>query len=318
MIAAILLILIAGFRPVGIDGDSLSYVEFISNFSQEHNYFNKEPAFIFIVYINELIFGGNTQSFFFAFALIGVSINLFAIRRISLYPIFSLFVYIALFFVLHEMTQIRAGVASAIFLLSIQNLVNRERKQYFIKCFIAFMFHFSSLVMIPIYFINPKKFNKNFYIILPFLGLLLFQFLSFSMLIRVLSSIPSDSIVSVLSAYEYVYYLGDQPQAKLLNAFYISNLVFYFILVFRVRRLDSNFAVACTKVMGYSLFSLPAFFAFPVFAFRLSEFLNVVLILMIPHSIDLFKQRRTATALLGLWLFTYFLFIMVGKNLTII
>lgn len=67
------------------------------------------------------------------YAILGVTLKLIAIRRYSLLPIFSIFTYISMYFILHEMTQIRAGVATAIFLFALEDIKDRNLKGYVFK-----------------------------------------------------------------------------------------------------------------------------------------------------------------------------------------
>jgi len=168
----ILLILIAGLRPIGIDRDSLSYVEVLGVDFAIANFIDKEPMFWIINEFNKYVFGGNVNTFFLIFAILGVSLKLFAIRKYSLLPILSIYTYICLYFVLHEMTQIRAGVATAIFLLALEDIKNRNFKSYLFKTVLAMLFHYSAIIMLLVYFMNPDKLNVKLYFILPILGIL--------------------------------------------------------------------------------------------------------------------------------------------------
>lgn len=133
ILVGILLILVAGLRPIGIDGDSLNYVGVLHVSLSEANFIDKEPTFWIINELNKILFGGNEQTFFLIFAILGVSLKLLAIKKLSLLPFYSIFVYICLYFILHEMTQIRVGVATAIFLLAIPDIYNRNFKTFLFK-----------------------------------------------------------------------------------------------------------------------------------------------------------------------------------------
>lgn len=56
---------------------------------------------------NQLLLGGNDQIFFLIYAILGVTIKIIAINRLSSFTLLSVYLYICLYFVLHEMTQIR-------------------------------------------------------------------------------------------------------------------------------------------------------------------------------------------------------------------
>jgi len=64
IVIGILLILIAGLRPIGIDRDSLNYASLLNISLSEGNFLDKEPAFWIINEFNKILFGGNEQTFF--------------------------------------------------------------------------------------------------------------------------------------------------------------------------------------------------------------------------------------------------------------
>lgn len=94
-----------------------------------------EPTFEIISYLTNF----NERIVFFIYAL-AVSIKFLAIRQISKFPFLSIFTYISLYFVLLEMTQIRAGVAIGIFLLSIKDIYNRNLINFSLKIIAATLF----------------------------------------------------------------------------------------------------------------------------------------------------------------------------------
>ncbi|NCB11587.1 MAG: EpsG family protein [Erysipelotrichia bacterium] len=171
ILIGILLILIAGLRPIGIDGDSLNYISVLHLSLSEANFIDKEPTFWIINELNKILFAGNDQTFFLIFAIIGVSLKLYVIRQYSISPILSLLTYISMFFILHEMTQIRSGVAIGFVFWALFDLVQKRNVSFLIKILIATLFHYSAIVMLILYFLSRNKINCFFYFSLPFVGL---------------------------------------------------------------------------------------------------------------------------------------------------
>ena len=56
---ALLLIFIAGFRPIGLDRDSPNYVSLLNIPFSQANFLDKEPAFWMLVEINRVLFSSN-------------------------------------------------------------------------------------------------------------------------------------------------------------------------------------------------------------------------------------------------------------------
>lgn len=213
---ALLLIFIAGFRPIGLDRDSPNYVSLLNIPFSQANFLDKEPAFWMLVEINRVLFSSNERTFFLIFAIIGVSLKILAINRLSSMPFLSLWAYICLYFILHEMTQIRAGVASGIFLLAIQDIVNRNLKKFIIKVLFASLFHYSAIVMLPLYFLNLRKISI-IYFFLPVIGLFLAYFgLSKILLLNFTDFLP-EFLSYKLRIYLSLLELGEYKEIHIFN-----------------------------------------------------------------------------------------------------
>ncbi|EME1727180.1 EpsG family protein, partial [Cronobacter sakazakii] len=89
-VVGLALILISGFRPIGLDRDSINYAGMIYAGINDSYELGREPAFILLQYINEVIFTGSITTFFLLFAMVSIGIKLHAIKKISSSPILSL------------------------------------------------------------------------------------------------------------------------------------------------------------------------------------------------------------------------------------
>lgn len=318
ILMGIVLILIAGLRPIGIDGDSLNYVSILHVSLSNANFIDKEPSFWIIDDMNKILFGGNEQTFFLIFAVIGVSLKLLAIKKMSLSPIFSIFTYICLYFILHEMTQIRVGVASAIFLLAIPDIYNRNFKIFLFKTVLAMTFHYSAIMMLPIYFLNPYKMNFKILIFLPLIAIIsmLVSVEILTILTDLLPVLP-DFIADKINIYILLLDNGKFNNINVLNFYYGSLLIIYYSMLLHYRHFKSHYDILFIKIFGLMLFLFYFFSSLPVLAFRVSEFFGVILIILIPHFALIFKQKTISKIPLMLWLTIYFITIMIFQNLNI-
>jgi len=313
ILIGIVLILIAGLRPIGLDRDSLNYINALN---ESVNLLDKEPFFWIIAKFNKILFGGNERTFFIIFAILGVTINLLAIKRLSLVPAFSIFTYICLYFVLHEMTQIRIGVASGIFLLSIPDVYNRNFKAFLFKTVLATMFHYSAIIMLLVYFLNPHKINFKFFFFLPLIGI--FSIVVGSNVISILNFLSlylPDFLSYKLELYIHLLDKGIMSKINVLNFYYGSLLIFYYIMISYYKYFKSKYDILLLKILGFMLFFFYFLSPVPAFAFRVSGFFGVALIILIPHLALIFKQKTIAKIPLILWLSIYFIFIMVFRIL---
>jgi len=314
----IALILLAGLRPIGIDKDSLNYAGIIGLSFTDIGFISKEPGFLFINEINNFLFGGDVQTFFLIFAALGVTLKLLAIKKLSLLPFLSILAYVLLYFVLHEMTQIRIGVSAAFFLLAIPDIYNKNFKSYLFKTFLATMFHYSALIMLFIYFLSPKKINQYLYFFLPLISIVaLLVDLDIIFIMKMVLPILPSFLGSKVELYLMLLERGEYSNINVFNFYYLSLLGFYFIAILNYRKFKSDYDVLLIKVLGFSLFSFYFLSGIPVLAFRVSEFLMITLIVLLPHAILVFKQSNFMKIPLVSWMGIYFYLIMFLQNLNL-
>ena len=83
-----------------------------------------------------------------------------AFDKYCYYPFLGICAYISRFYLARNFMQIRAGLSYAIILLAVQYITKKDWKRYFAFVFIAYLFHQSALIAVPLYFlcmINIKK-----------------------------------------------------------------------------------------------------------------------------------------------------------------
>ena len=303
-IFALSLIFIAGFRTIGIDNDSLSYISILGVDISEANFIDKEPFFWLINELNKFLFNGYNQTFFLIFAIIGVSIKLYIIRKYSLHPILSVLTYISIFYILQEMTQIRAGVAIGIVFWAMHDLISKNNTGFLLKIIMATLFHYSAIVMIFIYFLSYTSIYRKFYIFLPLLGIFLSQ-ISFipELLVHLVSILPDFLSIKI----QIYLSLMEQDKLKEVNPFNIGNFfllcIYYLNLyIFTREQRGEKYYILCIKLLGFGFFILFTFSFLEVFAYRISNYLFFSLVFLIPITGEYFRQKKLLLLLIGLFL----------------
>ncbi len=306
----LILVPLVGLRLLGQDADYFNYLNLLT-LKNSLELLTKEFGFRILLEINSLVFNSSVSAFFLIFAILGISIKFFAFTKISPIPLLSLVLYLFSYFLLHDYTQIRAGVASGIFLLGLQDLSEGKRYQYFKKVIWACLFHWTALVMIPIYFI-VKRFSLNFFVLLPFIGIFVF-----------LSRINFEQyIIAAISDYPALalYYTSHSGHNSTINIFNLINVGFLAIfigiysIIYFLKEEFSSLEIDLFKVFSLSIFSF-YFFAIlnkPVVAFRIFEFLNISLLLLIPYVVLKFKQWYLASLFFMAFFLLYFYHLLVN------
>ena len=103
--------------------------------------------------------------FLLFYSLISITLKVYTIDKISIYPLLSLVTYISTSFALHDIVQIRISCAIAIFLFSIRFLVERKYLIYVLLISIAVCFHKSSAAFFIFLFFRKNSFHPVFWIL---------------------------------------------------------------------------------------------------------------------------------------------------------
>ena len=153
-----LLILIAGFRDMIGGYDVYIYAqvyelgyEFITSYSP----FEKGFSWYYIV-LN--IFNDSREFMFFITALFMFLLHFYTIKKYSPILYFSAFVFFCKFFLM-SFVYLRQGLAMGLVWLSIPLLLNKKYVKFLVIVVIAFYFHRSAILFLPLLFIAQRKVN---------------------------------------------------------------------------------------------------------------------------------------------------------------
>lgn len=312
-IIAIILILISGLRRPGVDADSLTYIDIFNQFGSPATYFKDyrinsyfEPAYYLIPSIVTINFGLSYLWVFLIFALIGISLKFAAISRLTDFAILSVLVYYANYFILHEMTQIRTGVAAAILLLCIPEIQKRNFFRFLFLISVGLLFHYSMIIFLPAYFLSSTKINKKLYIALLFVPFILY-FIKFN-IISVLQLFKLGLISDKIETYNALV------EADIMNGINIFNIIFMiqlicctvFIIKSELLLKNNKYSILLVKIYCIGAASFVLFSNIPVFAFRINELLGSVQIILMPFILYIIKPKYIAFALvIGFTLMTF-------------
>jgi len=304
----LLLVIIAGLRPLGIDHDSLAYAKILNSCISEVSFIEKEPTFWIIDWLNSIIFNGSIQMFFVIFAFIGVSLKLYAIRNIATFPLMSILTYISFYFIMHEMTQIRVGVSIALMYIAIIPFLKKQYVIFWLLNLIAFMFHYSAIVIPILFYIAMKIDKKKYYIFIPFFGYLLGLSGFIENIIKVNVSLLPNILADKISIY---ITLLENNNLEIVNPINLGNIfllsLYYFHLYFiDFEKKDSLFNDTfkfLIKLLGIGFFVLFSMSYLEVFAYRLSNFLFFSIVVLIPNTLLYVKQKIFLIFLIFLYLY---------------
>lgn len=229
---------------------------------------------------------------FMIYALIGVPIKLYAIKKISDIEFFTLFIYFCNLYLLHELTQIRAGIATGFILLSIIPLQKNEHKTFLFLIFIAGFFHTSAFMAVTLLLM------KNRPNILTWGSICLFCIIVYITQIDItypLKLIPIDYFQFKLEAYIDLQ-KREKFEINYLNIVFLIQIAVTFTCFFYQEKLyQSNQYI--NILMNMNCLSICCFFFFsqiPGFAYRISEIFNCSVLFLIPLLSKIIKPKAMA------------------------
>lgn len=154
IIFGIIMILIAGLREVGSVPDTVEYegMYYGSNAIMQEL---TEPTFkLFTSILRPMMLGVN--ALFMTYAFISIVIHLPALWKLSKLPLLTLTIYISYYYMMHEMVQMRAGVAAGLFLWAIYFYVEKKKLMSLACILVGFLFHYSAAAGLVLFLLKDK------------------------------------------------------------------------------------------------------------------------------------------------------------------
>lgn len=308
IVVGVALILFSGLRPVGIDNDSLNYLDALHSYSQGRVDI-KEPSFILFSFIADAFFDGSIYFLFLTYSMLAISLKLYAIRKYSELSLLSLLVYVCMYYILHDMTQIRVGVAAAFFMLAIPDLIAGKRKAYLLKIGMAFLFHFSAVLLVPLVILNNKKLKTTRYFIMPFVAMLLAISIGYmnTILIHFFELLPAPLGPKAVNYIVNLQLYGRFDNVNVFSKITLCTLFFFTVYSISMSRVSKPVEsdIIYFKIMSIMLTMFYFLSSVPVLASRSFELLGVSLIFSLPALSLRFRQKRFVGLVIVVWCLVY-------------
>lgn len=299
----IVLISFVAFREVGIDRDSLGYFQYYH--LGDFIWLMAEPTFGIISEFSRYVFN-DFRVVLIIYAILGVYLKFRAIDKLTDLKWLTLIVYFSTFFLLHEFTQIRASIASGIFLLAITYLAERKLFKYMLLIFIACFFHYSAIVLFGACIFTNKHLNKWQKILIA-LAIPVGVVMHF-MKINPITIIPIETIKVKVELYVSAQENSDQ-RLNVFNLVYLAKyaILYYVLFFYEAIYKHTKYVSIFIKLYALSLFFYLALSINTIIAMRISEIFGVVEIFVIPYIYYTIKPRPIAAAIIICIAFIYLL-----------
>ena len=271
---ATVLTLCAAFRPEGMDKDYISYLGYYHNPNSGMALLT-EPTFRLICSVARLF--GIPMLIFVIYAFLAIPLKTYAITRLSPFYYLSILVWFSHLYIVQDMTQIRVAVAAALYLFSLPFLVEGKKIKYVLIILVAILFHYSSLFLLPIVFLDNLQLSwlkKSLLLLLP----LVFYFTSI-ISIDLLYLIPIPFIQEKIVVYEEMRkYSGMFDELNTFNIMALFRLFVYYLLLWKydVVAKSYKYTPLLIKIFCYSICIYSGLSFFPVFAVRAQELIGTI------------------------------------------
>lgn len=159
----LVLVLFAGLRSKVVGTDTGMYVGRFLRLNQDvatliNNSSRIEIGYRFLELFAKMI-SDNYISLLLFIAFVTLYFQIRGIYRLSVNPLISIFVLITFGIYTYVFNGTRQAIAAAIYLYALYYLVKGNFKKYLLWILLAFLFHKSVVLMIPLYFLFRKKFS---------------------------------------------------------------------------------------------------------------------------------------------------------------
>lgn len=299
------LFLFAGLRGDKVDGDFSNYIEYfelVKHRSISDSLLMVEPTFVLFTHMLP-----NIRCVMLVFAFLGVLVHILAFRKVSSLPYFSLALWVSHFFFVHEMNQVRAGVAIGLVLYSLHYIVERRLYKFLLLIGIATLFHYSAVVVLPVYFLSTVKMNRIYFFLIPVSYALYMVGIG---LLEILAKLHIGIIQSKIEAYNTLQSAGMYTKMNVFNPLVLIRigLIYVFLMNYEYLKDKNQHYIIMLKLYCLSIAFMVLFASIPAFALRFADVFGIVELALVPMLFYLIDYKYTVlTFFLGLGILYLFL-----------
>ena len=298
--ACILLIAVAGFREIGVDPDSLAYAGY---YNSPYIALITEPTFVFISALVKVTVN-DFKYVLLVYAIISVPLKFRIIERLTEFKFLAILVFFSNYYLLHDFTQMRAAIATAIVLFMIEPLAERKLYKFLLLVLVAILFHYSAIVLLLLIVFSNKPLNDIQKVVIGLsipLGIAL-HYQGFDLFL----TIPIETVKLKIETYKAMQETAETA-LNVFNLVYLVKYIMLYVLLFTYEKLKdkSKYTSLLLKIYALSLFAYLALSQNTIVAMRVSELLGVVEIILVTSLCYLIKPRFLANLIVFIYALVY-------------
>lgn len=305
LISYLLLTLFAGLRATSPDYDAYATVfKILGNnriVNQDITIVANDPGYMLL---NRFIstFTSSPILLFLSVAMVSVGINLYSYRKYTPFFFTAVLLYFVHTYIGRELMQIRAGLACAICLYSIQFIINRQGWKFLLTILVATSFHLVAICFLWAYVLCSLKFSLRVWKVLIFVSIIIGLFCPLGQFIKM---IPAMDLLERVQEYneweEYNGSLGVFTNPTVLKTLFITLLSMRF---FNQLQRFHGFKVFF-DLYAFSLCWLVCFSDYGIFCARIATVFSIVEVIICSYFYVLVPLRSRLSVSVLLILFAF-------------
>lgn len=302
----IMLLFFAGFRDsLGTDYKTYSLIYYGVNNINDYSYL--EIGFRALILFSKFISTEPWSMFLLATSITIIFIGS-GIKKSSVLPLFSVFLFFSVFFINYTFNGIRQGISMAIFLFSVESITEDKRLiKVLFYTLLASLFHLSGLFILLAYIFAKIPIHKKLYKIF-FIILILLFFLSSSI------SVVADNILpTVLINKLNVFNQNFSESVNIINiaqrVIILLLMILFYDKIFIGKKQNRLFKIYFLGFVLYSMFSFQI-----VFATRINMFFRILEILIFPLILQ--RSKDIPTKLFFFIIFSIWAFLLLSSDIS--
>lgn len=191
-------------------------------------------------------------------------------KKYSKYPLFTLFLFLAVQGLSLEVDLIRNAKAVLLFIISIQFIKSRQIIPFMVLNIMGMTFHISSVLYLPMYFILNRNYNKKFILSLVVLGNI-YYLADTKLVIHILEYAASFAPAAIGAKITSYLSIIPKDYSLPIGMLYFEKLVTFLFVFFGLHREKDRFD-NCKEVSEYTTIMENSFYIFYLIFLFTSEF----------------------------------------------
>lgn len=301
MIVCLVLTYLAGTRDLSWNDTGAYYICFndytpaFNSLTEDSRPYGYSEMGFFYLGVFVKTFTSDVTLYFLFIALLSFYFLYKAIDKYCVYPLFGICAYISRFLLGRNFMQIRAGLSYAIILVAVQYITKRDWKRYFALVFVAFLFHKSALIAVPLYFLCLFKIKKKHIIMGLVVAFIIAGFYSNYIRILVADNATDLSVTTYVDA-------NYQREFGLTNPMIYFQLFLLLAYTFNEKKLQftTPHYLTIRNAYFYSTLILITLSCYTALSGRTSSMFATLEMVIIPSLVLMFHKRNRAIAYIGM------------------